>query len=315
MQRPSVTVIILTFNEARNIEAALDSVRGWAEAVFVVDSFSSDATVDLVRARSGDGVGLVQHAFVDYAAQWNWALTHLPIRTGWVLKLDADERATDRFRDEVGRRIAGAPPGLSGFVVHWRLIFMGRWLKWGALYPNGNLRLWRHGRARFEERQVNEHALVEGEVQSIASPIDHHDRKGLGAWIDRHNRYSAMEARALAERNLTGEVRPRLLGGTPDQRRMWLRSLYYRIPARALCYFLYRYVVRLGFLDGRAGFRFTFLHAAFLYWIDLKLLECRATGELPEIVWPPRGAAHPAVVASDLQRRVDTVRTAGEVRA
>jgi glycosyltransferase involved in cell wall biosynthesis len=300
----ALAVIILTFNEESNLAAALDSVKGWAAEVFVVDSYSTDRTVEIALERAADGVHVVQHRFENYSDQWNWALSRLPISQPWVLKLDADERATEEFRREVDACLFNAEPEEDAFILNWRLIFMGRWLKWGGLYPNGNIRLWRHGKGRFDHRVVNEHFITDGKVGVIAAPIDHHDYKSLGYWIDRHNRYSSMEARALLKGDLTGQAKSRFFG-TPVQRRMWLRKLYFRLPSRPLLYFLYRYFLRLGLLDGLTGFRFILLYAVFLYWIDLKRLEYRTTGELPLILWPPRGEPHPVVAQSELQRMVD----------
>jgi glycosyltransferase involved in cell wall biosynthesis len=299
-----VAVVILTFNEEDNLAMALDSVVGWAGEVFVVDSFSTDRTVDIALGYANRGVQVVQHAFVNYSDQWNWALTRLPISRPWVLKLDADERATTAFRRDVDDAVR-APDAPSAFVIHWKLVFMGKELNWGGLYPNGNTRLWRTGSAKFGTREVNEHLVVSGPVGSIRSPITHKDYKSLGAWLDRHNRYSAMEARAIEAGNETGT--PPKLFGRPDERRMWLRKIYFRLPCRPFLYFLYRYLLRLGFLDGRVGFRFAFLHANFLYWIDLKRAELRQTGRLPEVTWPPRGGPHPVVAVSALQRQVDAV--------
>jgi glycosyltransferase involved in cell wall biosynthesis len=304
MTTAPLSIIILTFNEEANLGAAIESVKGWAAEIFVVDSFSTDRTVDIALAYADQGVRVVQHRFENYSAQWNWALTHLPIEQPWTLKLDADERATEPFRSEVSARISSARPEEVAFIVHWRLIFMDRWLRWGGLYPNGNTRLWRTGQAYFGKRDVNEHLVVAGKVGEIENPIEHHDYKDLSHWIDRHNRYASMEARALLRGNVTGETRPRLFG-RPDEHRMWLRRLYYRLPFRHFLYFCYRYFFRMGFLDGKAGFRFAFLHAAFLYWVDLKIAEYYRTGALPEVLWPSRGQPHPVVGASDLQKQVD----------
>ncbi len=218
-----------------------------------------------------------------------------------MLKLDADERATSAFRDEVDARLLATEVPEAAFVVHWRLIFLGKRLRRGGLYPNGTIRIWRHGAARFGDRGVNEHAVVDGEVGEIRATLDHEDRKDLGAWLERHNRYSALEARALDEGDVTGGVKPRLFGRGAE-RRAWLRRFYYHVPGRALLYFLYRFVVRLGFLDGRAGFRFAFLHASYLYWIDLKRDELRRTGVVPEPSWPARGVPRPGLAGSDLHR-------------
>lgn len=300
-----LSVIILTFNEEANLAAAIDSVVDWVGEVFVVDSFSTDRTVDVALSYEDRGVRVVQHAFQNYAAQWNWALTQLPVRQPWILKIDADERANEEFRQEVSKAIGESERDEVAYIVHWRMVFMDRWLRWGGWYPNGNIRLWRTGKGRFGNKDVNEHLLVDGLVGIIRSPIDHFDYKSLGHWLDRHNRYSAMEAKCSISGNVTGDTVPKFFG-RPEQRRMWLRKVYSRLPFRSFLYFLYRYILRLGFLDGKAGFRFAFLHASFLYWIDLKIAEFRRTGTLPEVLWPPRGQPHPVVAQSELQRQVDS---------
>lgn len=298
---PGISVIILTFNEEKNLDRAIRSVIGWASEVYIVDSFSTDRTVDIALQYAGQGVHVVQNPFENYSQQWNWALERLPIRTQWTMKLDADECATELFKKEVSEILAQHQINESAFVVHWRLIFMGKSLRWGGLYPNGNIRIWKTGTARFSSREVNEHLVVEGPTGQIKASIEHHDYKELSHWLDRHNRYSSMEARAIASGNLTGETKP-LLFGRPDQRRMWLRKLYRRLPIRNSLYFLYRYILRLGFLDGRAGFRYCFLHACFMYWIDLKIAEEIRTGIPPEIIWPARGSPHPKVANSEIQK-------------
>src|SRR3954447_19907828 len=115
-----VSVIIPTFNEESNLAAALDSVKGWASEVFVVDSYSTDRTVDIALERAADGVHVVQHRFENYSAQWNWSLAHLPISQPWVLKLDADERALPGFRDEITARLADPRTEESAFILHRR---------------------------------------------------------------------------------------------------------------------------------------------------------------------------------------------------
>lgn len=298
-----VAIIILTFNEEENLGAALDSVRGWADEVFVVDSYSTDRTVDIALGRAADHVRVVQHRFDHYSAQWNWALHNLPIRSPWTLKLDADERVTPDFRAELRAELSSAPGAVAGFYFRRRLIFMGAPVCWGGFSDTYVLHLWRTGRALFEDRAVNEHALVDGGTRKLRASLDHHDTKSLTHWIDKHNRYASLEARSILRGNVTGAVRPRLLG-TPDERRMWQRRAHSHVPGRAGLYFLYRYLLRLGLLDGAVGFRLALLHAMYLYWIDLKLGEARRTGRTPEILWPPRGAPHPIVAASALQALV-----------
>jgi len=310
MKRPSVAVIILTCNEAPNLTRALDSVCGWAEEVHVVDSYSTDSTVDRALERKDDRVHVVQHAFDGYSKQWNWALDHLPIRAEWTLKLDADEEVTHEFKREVTEIIARNDGKLEGISFRRRLVFLESILRWGSVSGNHDLRMWRSGKARFEERSMNEHAIVQGRTVEVRSFIMHHTCTSLSAWIDKHNRYSSLEARNFLEGNVTGEIAPSLLGSAAE-RRMWLRRLYLRLPARPFMYFLYAFFLRLGFLDGAGGFRFAFLHAAYYYWIDLKIRQYRMTGRLPEVIWPARGVPHPALRDSALPCTVDIGKAVG----
>jgi glycosyltransferase involved in cell wall biosynthesis len=304
---PSISVIILTFNEEANLPGAIDSVKGWAKQIFVVDSYSTDKTVDL--ALSFEGVQVVQHRFENYSAQWNWALTHLPISGQWTLKLDADERVTPAFKLEIGQLLSKDSSEVSGIYFRRQIVFLGHRLRWGGTLENYDLRCWRTGSATFENRPVNEHAVVDGKTWKIKALVDHHTSKSLSDWLEKHNRYASLEAQCLIQRNVTGDIRPRL-AGTPDQRRMWLRKLYYRVPLRHFLYFCYRYFFRMGLLDGNAGFCFAFLHAAFFYWIDLKVAEYHRTGLLPEVLWPGRGKPHPLVVASELQKQMEGMSSA-----
>lgn len=290
MAKSDVAVIILTFNEERNISAAIDSVAGWAKEIFVVDSYSTDNTVKLALARQKDGVRVVQHEFIDYSSQWNWALQNLPIGATWTLKLDADERVTKEFKREFEILASKNDGELEGIYFRRQIFFMGKPLRWGGMTENYDLRMWRSGAAVFENRSVNEHALVNGKTAFIKAFVEHHDYKSISHWLDRHNRYSSMEANILTNGRNVSDIEPRFFGSW-NQRRLWLRSAYQAIPWRALWYFLYRFVVRLGFLDGKVGFRYAFLHSSYMYWIDLKSEETRRTDVPADVLWPQRGVA------------------------
>lgn len=308
----SLAVIILTFNEEANLEAALDSVKGWAKEVFVVDSYSTDRTVDIALAREHDSVCVVQHQFEDYSRQWNWALANLPITAEWTLKLDADERCTAEFKAEVDEAVASAPRDVEGMLFRRRIIFMGKGLRGGGSSNSYVMHLWRTGQAVFEDRTVNEHAVVAGAVHYLSNFVDHHNTKSLSDWLEKHNRYTSLEAASILAGNLLGGVQPRLFGRS-DERRIWLRRAYYRFPSRvlvALVYFFYRFVWKGGFVDGAAGFQHCFLQVAFRYIIDLKIQEYRRCGIWPEVTWPTRGEPHPLVRASPLQQKMDRIRAA-----
>ncbi len=296
-----VSVIILTFNEEKNIRHAIESVSDWAETIFVVDSYSTDRTVDI--ALEYERVFVVQHEFVNFSAQWNWALQALPIKTGWTLKLDADERVTPEFKSEVPEVVRNHP-GISGIYFRRKMFFMGQPIVNGGYSSTYKLHLWRTGKAVFENREVNEHTIIDGPTLRITSFIDHHDFKSISDWIAKHNRYSSMESRCLIQGNVAGDITPRL-SGSPYERKAWLRGVYRKMPFRHVAYFLYRYLYQRAFMDGMVGFRYCLLHAFYRYWIDLKYEEYLRSGEQPEVQWPTRGSAHPVVKVSTLQRQVD----------
>jgi glycosyltransferase involved in cell wall biosynthesis len=300
-----LTVIILTLNEETNLAAALDSVQGWAEEIFVVDSFSTDRTVDLALSRAAAGVRVVQHRFENYAAQWNWALEKLPIRTEWILKLDADERVPAEFKAEFERVLADPRNPQVAYYFRRRIVFLGRPLQWGVSGANWDVRIWKHAYARFENRCVNEHLLPRGgPVGRLQTMVEHYDYKDLTAWIEKQNRYSAMEALIRIRGEDPSTIRR--LFGSKTERSNWLRNLFYRLPFRHLLYFLLGAVVRGGFLDGLRGLHYALLRTLNFYFIDLKVQEHRLTGKLPQVPKRVLGSPHPQVVNSDLQKFMDT---------
>jgi 2-polyprenyl-3-methyl-5-hydroxy-6-metoxy-1,4-benzoquinol methylase/glycosyltransferase involved in cell wall biosynthesis len=310
---PGITVIIPTLNEELNLGAALDSVRGWATEVFVVDSFSADGTLDLALGRPAqERVQVVQHRFLDYGAQWNWALDVLPIRTEWVLKLDADERVPEAFKDEFEALASVTDTPYAAYYFRRRIFFLGKALRWGGTNGNWDIRVWKHRHARFEKRSVNEHLIVRGgPVGFMRSKVEHHDSKDFSTWLTKQNRYSSMEARIRIEReNVTTVAR---LFGSKHERTNWLREVYFRVPFRNLLMFLYTAVLRGGFLDGATGIRYALVRSMIRFWNDLKVAEFRKTGRMPSVERPSTGLAHPVVAASELQRLVDSRRVPNEL--
>lgn len=273
--QPSLSVIVLTHNEEPNIGECLESLRGLDAEVLVVDSGSSDATPDIARRH---GAVVVEHPFVNYATQRNWAIDHLPMRTEWELHLDADERLTGELREEIRTAIARAPAEVDGFLVRRRTVFMGRVILHGGHYPVYHLRLFRRGRARCEARLYDQHFITPGRVERLNGDLIDTITPSLDRWIERHNRWADLEARQYFSNGQGGEVTPRL-AGTPIERRRWLKKhLYGRFPlfVRPALYFAYRYFLRLGFLDGREGLIFHFLQGFwFRFLIDARIYELR----------------------------------------
>jgi glycosyltransferase involved in cell wall biosynthesis len=276
----TVAVVILTYNEELNIAQALDSVTGWANEIFILDSLSTDRTLEIARRY---GCHIAQNRFENYAKQRNYALDRLPIRAEWVLFLDADEWLPDALKQEISIVIAVSPEE-NGFYLNRRLIWMGRWIRRGY-YPSWILRLFRHGKGRCEDRAVNEHLIVDGKIGQLRNDFIHEDRKGVTEWIAKHNGYATREALELLNtRSARGylEIKARLSGAQAERKR-WLRyKVWNRMPPliRPFFYFFYRYVLRGGFADGRPAFIFHFLHALwYRILIDVKYLELLVKSE------------------------------------
>lgn len=276
IKNPTVAVIILTYNEEENISQALDSVADWANEIFILDSFSSDRTLEIVRLY---GCHISQNKFENYAKQRNHALDHLPIRSEWVLFLDADEWLPSDIKHEITERLASAPAE-NGFALNRRLIWMGRWIRRGY-YPSWILRLFRYGKGRCEDRAVNEHLIVEGRTGEMSRDFMHEDRKGVADWITKHKSYAAREALELlgTKKTLSHQEMDARLFGTQAQRKRWLRhKVWNRLPplVRPFIYFFYRYVLAGGFLDGKEAFIYHSLHALWYpMLIDVKYLRLR----------------------------------------
>jgi glycosyltransferase involved in cell wall biosynthesis len=276
-----ITVIIPTLNEAKHIRRCVGSARGLGR-VIVVDSGSSDGTQRIAREH---GAEVVEHAWPGHAAQKNWALDTLAITTPWVLFLDADEYLTAAGAAAI--RTAVASGRADGYLVPRAYVFLGRRLRYAWWYPDYQLRLFRRETGRFEERRVHEHVIVEGETAVIDEPIMHENLKGLSAFIERHNGYSDLEVDELLAPSAIRK-RGSMRGTWADRRRALKDRIWFRVPMRPLVRFLWLYVVRRGFLDGRRGLLFCQLIAMYDFMIDAKLLERRLT---------MRGRMRPAVAA------------------
>lgn len=290
-KRPSIAVVVLTFNEDKNIDDCLDSVGDWAEEIFVVDSYSTDATIDRLLARNNPRPYVVQHPFVTHSEQWNWAIDNLLIKSEWTLKLDADERVPSEFKDEVDRRLQVVAPGVEGFLFKRSTVFLGRRLRYVGVLRH-DLRLWRTGTCRFDGSSMNEHAVVAGSTGVLQARIDHHDNKSVTEWLNKHNRYASIMAMAYVSREYKNGIHSSLFGNTVE-RTKFLERLYLRMPFRPLIIFIYMYAIKLGFVDGGLGFHYCMLRSLYFYLIDLKMLESRLTGSAPEVVYPPRGQPDP----------------------
>jgi glycosyltransferase involved in cell wall biosynthesis len=268
-----VSILVPTLDEELNLPDCLDSVA-WADEVFVVDSYSRDRTVEVAQKR---GARVVQHPFESYSRQKNWALDTLPFRNDWVMILDADERVTPELRFEIESILPDA--ACAGYYLNRRVIFLGTWIRHAGWYPNWNLRLFRHQLGRYDGREVHEHVVLNGPVGYLRRDLVHRDRRGLEAFVARHNRYSTLEASARFKAECDAPDRARLpvsLLASSVQRKRFLRErVWPSVPVKPLVLFAYMYVLRRGFLDGRAGLALCVFHAFQEFMVGLKLAELR----------------------------------------
>jgi len=275
-----VSVIVPVRNEARNLPRCLESLREAGE-VYVVDSCSSDNTVELARSFSSKVVRF------QYQGGWpkkrQWAMDTLTLAYEWILLLDADEALTPELADEIKQAIRN--PSVDGYFVALQMCFLNRTLRHGGarFYK---LALFRRGKGRFECRlqdqdnsmcdmEVHEHVIVDGATAKLRNPLIHHNVESLSRYIEKHNEYSNWESRALLEQKSDFDVLPPSLFGSQAQRRRWLKKKLFAVPGSPVALFCYRYFFRLGFLDGIPGLIYCCFQATQLFHTKAKIYEWR----------------------------------------
>ncbi|MDH5728498.1 MAG: glycosyltransferase family 2 protein [Gammaproteobacteria bacterium] len=262
----NVSVMIFTLNEEIHIEACMDSLA-WCDDVIIIDSFSSDKTEVLAKAR---GARVFKRKFDGFGTQRNWALEQVEIKNDWVLILDADERVTDELQNEIKLVAAMENNTVGGYRVKRRFHMWGKWLKYSSLYPTWVLRLIHKDKVRYINRGHAETQTVAGAIGELRFDLIDENKKGIDEWFERQNRYSRKEADFEIHE---GEKIHSLLGifsRDPLKRRQVLKSVSWRLPGRPIIYFLYSYIFRLGFMDGKAGFMFCLMKAIYQYMIVIK---------------------------------------------
>lgn len=279
--RLPISAIILTYNEEKNIHNCLQGICDLLDEIFIVDSGSTDRTKEIARAYTDK---LFFHPFENHAKQWNWAFNNLPLSNEWCIALDADQRLTEGLKNELNEIFKIMPgPDIKGFYINRRQVFWGKWIRFGGYYPKYLLRLFRAKEVSCDERElVDKRFYVSGRTGVLKHDIieDNSNENDLSFWISKHNRYSgllAQEELRYRKSGSEGFVSPSLFGNF-DQKTLWLKGIYYRLPlyVRPFIYFFYRYFVKLGFLDGKTGFVFHFLQG---FWyrmlVDIKISELK----------------------------------------
>jgi len=283
-----LTVVILTKNEEKNIRKCIESFQGIVKRFVIVDSYSTDGTRELCKAldeelkQIGSKLDFYENKWVDYATQLNWGLENTNITTMWAMRFDSDEELLPELVDEIAQKLPGLKAPINGVILRRRMYFMGRFIKHGGRYPELLLRIFRTHMAKCEQRVMDEHMLLlEGKTVTFENDFIDRNEKDLNWWIEKHNWYSNREV--LDHQRTLGNCNDESLekSGTSSfqakKKRRIKNEGYYNLPKfwRAHVYFIYRYYILLGFLDGKEGKIYHFLHA---YWyrflVDAKLYEC-----------------------------------------
>jgi glycosyltransferase involved in cell wall biosynthesis len=274
---PRLSAFVLTKNEESNLDPCLQSLVPCCDDIHLVDSYSTDRTLEIARKYDAQ---IHQHAFEGHTKQRTWALKNLPFRHQWVIALDADHRVTRELRNELVHLFANPPEHIHGLFVKRRQIFRGRWIRFGGYYPKYMLKVFRHDAAFLDDDEFDYRFYVKGATAKLQHDILEENRNEwrISFFVEKHNKFATEQATEEVKRRARGQkylvsVTP---CGNPDQRILWLKTIWYKVPlyVRPFLYFFYRYFLRLGFLDGKEGFIFHFLQSFwFRLLVDIRMEE------------------------------------------
>jgi len=283
-----IAVVMISRNEGHNMEAVLANLSGFAQEIFLVDSLSTDETVDIALKH---GVHVVQRHFRGFGDQWNFALQHLPISAPWTMKIDPDERLTDELKASIRENLQDGEA--DGFTLTRRLCFMGKPLN----VSQSILRIWRTGTCRFSDVLVNEHPIVEGPVAHLRGHMEHHDSPTLHHWLEKQNAYTTAEAYA-SWRNDRLSAPPSLFG-SPLARRMWLKRHFHYLPFRFLLMSLYCFFFEGAWRAGQVGWIWSRLRGDVYRFRAYKLKEMHIRDAGQGVPPGVRGRPNPRVPLLD----------------
>lgn len=278
MNKPDISVIILTFNEELHIERCIRSLLPIVRYIYVVDSFSTDKTCEIAHTL---GAIVSQNEFVNQSVQLQWALDNCSTSTKWLMRMDADEYIEPALADEIAKKFQNMPEDISGIFLKRKHHFLGRWIRHGDRYPIVLLRIWKKGTAHIESRWMDEHMILDsGESVIFDDDFVDDNLNTVGWFIDKHNHYASREMLEILNREYHLFDRQESLEESKSSqakaKRFVKEKFYNNLPIffRPLLYFFYRYFLRLGFLDGKEGFAYHFMQG---FWyrclVDLKCLE------------------------------------------
>jgi len=290
-KKAPLTVVILTHNEEIHIERCIRSLLLIAAKIFIVDSFSTDNTVEIAKSL---GAEVKQRKWKNYADQFQWGLDNCGADSEWVMRMDADEYLEPDLLEELPQALSDVNNEVTGFYIRRKVFFYGKWIRHGGFYPHTLLRIWRNGQGRIEQRWMDEHIVLStgSKTAMLKGHLVDNNLKGITFWISKHNTYASREMVDLLNNKYNLLERDESLKENDDSQAKWKRILkddiYSKLPIgiRSTLYFIYRYFIRLGFLDGSKGFLWHFMQG---YWyrmlVDVKIMEIeeKSGGDVEEI--------------------------------
>jgi glycosyltransferase involved in cell wall biosynthesis len=267
----NLTLIILTFNEEKNIRNTLNNVNNWANEIIILDSYSTDNTIKICEEYP---LKIYFNKFLNYSSQRNFAINQLTIKNDWIFFLDADEILTEDLKNEITNELSN--PKYDGYYIKRRFYFMNKWIKWGGYYPTFILRLFKKDKGVFQ-REVNEHLILSGQAGYLKYDFCDINKKSFHEWFLKHLDYAEKEAK---DSYLQNKLSPNIsFWGSQADRKSWIRyKIWNKLPIllRPFIYFVYRYFFRLGILDGIRGFIFHFMHGlVYFLLIDIFYFEMK----------------------------------------
>jgi glycosyltransferase involved in cell wall biosynthesis len=289
--------IVLTWNEEKHLARCIESISGVVDEIFIADCHSTDKTEQIAKDR---GVRFKQHPWKNHATQFNWALAQLESDVDWVLRIDADEYLTPELALEIQQKLAVIDDETQGIFLPRRMAYMGRLIQHGGIFPGEMLRLFRNGKGQCENRWMDEHIKVDGGMVVFENELIDDNLNPLSWWIDKHNKYASREVVDILNREhrfMYYDSVASLSDGSQASTKRWIKeNVYSKLPIGVgpLLYFVYRYFIRFGFLDGKEGAAFHFLQGFwYRYLVDLKLMEvnkyiklnqCKVTVAIKEVL-------------------------------
>lgn len=274
-----LSVIVLTLNEENNLPNLISSFEDSKPTIYVVDSGSTDLTKEIALS---SGCKLLEHKFEGYAKQRNWSFDNIDIQTPWTLCLDADERLTPELLKEITSIVYSDDASFDGFMLRKRTYFFGKWIKHGGQYPAYHLRLFKTGKGRCEDRLYDQHFVVDGNITKTKNDYIDIITSSIDEWTNRHNKWATLEAEEILKKKNSpdNQVKAKLFGTKIERKRFLRTKVYQKFPIfyRPFLLFIYDYIFRFGFLDGKQGlmffvlqrFWFRFLTDSKIYEVELK---------------------------------------------